>query len=101
MSLLDIRKIVIQLEETHIETGKSVFPAPQSVTVAAVISNHYAGQNVEDLEAFYDLGNESWQPRFGASYADYTGKTVSGALITWMPRKFQLRTHPKRHQTLC
>ncbi len=58
MSLLDIRKIVIQLEETHKEMGKAASPIPRKVTVAAVINNPYAGQYVEDLEPLYDLGKE-------------------------------------------
>ena len=58
MSLLDIRKIVVQLEETHKEMGKSVSPFSRKVTVAAVINNPYAGQYIEDLEPLYDLGKE-------------------------------------------
>ncbi|MCP4430931.1 MAG: amino acid synthesis family protein, partial [Gammaproteobacteria bacterium] len=58
MSLLDIRKIVIQLEETHKEMQRPVSPASRKVTVAAVINNPYAGQYTEDLEPLYDLGKE-------------------------------------------
>ncbi len=58
MSLLDIRKIVVQLEEVHREMNKSVSPASRKITVAAVIKNPYAGQYVEDLEPLYDLGRE-------------------------------------------
>ncbi len=58
MSLLDIRKIVIQLDETHREMGKTVSPASQKVTVAAVIDNPFSGQYIEDLEPLYDLGKE-------------------------------------------
>lgn len=58
MSLLDIRKIVVQLEETHKEMGKVVSPFSRKVTVAAVINNPYAGQYIEDLEPLYDLGKE-------------------------------------------
>lgn len=58
MSLLDIRKIVIQIEETQKEMGMAVSPPSRKVTVAAVINNPYAGQYVEDLEALYDLGRD-------------------------------------------
>jgi len=58
MSLLNLRKLVIQLEETHTEAGRPVSPASRKVTVAAVIKNPYAGQYVEDLTALYDLGAE-------------------------------------------
>ena len=56
MSLLDIRKIVVQLEEVQKEMGREVSPPSRKVTVAAVIKNPYAGQYVEDLEPLYDLG---------------------------------------------
>lgn len=58
MSLLDIRKIVVQLEEVQREMDKAVTPAARKVTVAAVIRNPYAGEYVEDLEPLYDLGKE-------------------------------------------
>lgn len=58
MSLLDIRKIVIQIEETQKEMGMAVSPPSRKVTVAAVINNPYAGQYVEDLEALYNLGRD-------------------------------------------
>ncbi len=58
MSLLDIRKIIVQLEEVRKEMDKPVLPASRKVTVAAVINNPYAGQFVEDLEPLYDLGKE-------------------------------------------
>lgn len=58
MSLLNIRKIVVQVEETHTEHGRTVSPPSRKVTVAAVIKNPYAGKYVEDLEPLYDLGAE-------------------------------------------
>ena len=58
MSLLDIRKIVVQLEEIQKEMNREVSPPSRKVTVAAVIKNPYAGQYVEDLEPLYDLGAE-------------------------------------------
>ena len=58
MSLLDIRKIVVQLEEIQKEMNREVSPPSRKVTVAAVIKNPYAGQYVENLEPLYDLGAE-------------------------------------------
>jgi len=58
MSLLQLRKLVVQLEETHTEMGRDVNPPSRKVTVAAVIKNPYAGRYVEDLAPLYDLGAE-------------------------------------------
>jgi len=58
MSLLNVRKIVVQLEEISSEMGRPVDPPARQVTVAAVISNPYAGQYVEDLSPLYQLGAE-------------------------------------------
>lgn len=55
---LSVRKIVVQLEETHSEFGKSIDPATRKVTVAAVIANPYAGSYQEDLAPLYDVGGE-------------------------------------------
>lgn len=58
MSLLKIRKVVVQLEEISEEMDKEVNPPSKKVTVAAVINNPLAGTFVEDLEVLYDLGAE-------------------------------------------
>jgi len=58
MSLLKLRKLVIQLEEVMTEMGREVNPPTRKVTVAAVIANPYAGRYVEDLSPLYDLGAE-------------------------------------------
>ncbi|RYX91972.1 MAG: amino acid synthesis family protein [Comamonadaceae bacterium] len=58
MSLLKIRKLVIQIEETMLEMGREVSPPSRKVTVAAVIDNPYAGKYVEDLSPLYVLGAE-------------------------------------------
>ncbi|MBP2148271.1 amino acid synthesis family protein [Xanthobacter autotrophicus DSM 597] len=58
MSLLKVRKLVVQVEETHEEMGREVSPPSRKVTVAAVIANPYAGTYVEDLTPLYDLGAE-------------------------------------------
>jgi hypothetical protein len=56
VELLDIRKVVIQLEETWREMDRALAPRPRKVVAAAVIRNPYAGRYVEDLEPLYDLG---------------------------------------------
>ncbi len=58
MSLLDIRKIVVQVEEVHKEMAQSVSPPSRKVTVAAVIKNPFAGKYVDNVEPLYDLGAE-------------------------------------------
>ena len=58
MSLLKVRKLVVQLEEISTEMGRPVDPPARQVTVAAVIDNPYAGRYVEDLSPMYQLGAE-------------------------------------------
>lgn len=58
MEQMDIRRVVVQLEEVHREMERTVDPPSRKVTVAAVIRNPYAGRYVEDLEPLYDLGVE-------------------------------------------
>src|SRR3954471_15278899 len=58
MSMMKIRKIVLQLEETLGDMGRLISPPTKKVTVAAVIDNPYAGKYVEDLGPMYDLGAE-------------------------------------------
>ena len=58
LTSLEIRKVVIQIEETHREANKLI-PIPSiKATAAAVIKNHYAGKFVEELEPLYDIGAE-------------------------------------------
>lgn len=58
MASLQLRKLVIQLEEVHTEMGRPVSPPSRKVTVAAVIANPCAGRYVEDLTELVDLGAE-------------------------------------------
>lgn len=58
MSLMQVRKLVVQLEEIQREAGREVSPPTRKVTVAAVIANPYAGRYVDDLAPLYDLGAE-------------------------------------------
>src|ERR687887_1553504 len=54
----DIRKIVVTVEETHRESGKSVSPVTRKAAAIAVIANPYAGKFVEDLTPLMDIGEE-------------------------------------------
>ncbi|MGJ0204564.1 amino acid synthesis family protein [Leucobacter sp. gxy201] len=58
MSLLKLRKLVVQVEETHSEMGRPVDPPTRKAIAAAVVDNPYAGRYVEDLSPLYDLGAE-------------------------------------------
>lgn len=58
MAGIELRKIVLQIEETLTDAGQSVSPPSRKVTVAAVIANPFANAQVEDLAPLYDLGNE-------------------------------------------
>jgi hypothetical protein len=58
MSQLQLRKLVIQLEEVHTEAGRPVSPPSRKVTVAGVIANPCAGRYVDDLSVLVDLGAE-------------------------------------------
>lgn len=53
-----IRKIVIFVEETHTEMGKTVRPPTRRAAAAAVIENPFAGRYVEDLTELMDIGEE-------------------------------------------
>jgi hypothetical protein len=54
----DIRKIVVTVEETHRESGKSVSPATRKAAAVAVIANPFAGKFVGDLTPLMDIGEE-------------------------------------------
>lgn len=56
--MLQVRKLVIQLERTHRDARREISPATRKVTVAAVIANPCAGRHVADLSLRYDLGAE-------------------------------------------
>ena len=58
MTAMNLRKLVVQIEETHREAGRDLAVPPRKITVAAVVANPYAGQYVEDLSPLYDLGAE-------------------------------------------
>ena len=53
-----IRKIAVNIEETHQEMGKSISPATRKAVAVAVIENPFAGTYVEDLRDLMEIGAE-------------------------------------------
>lgn len=58
MTGLQIRRVVIQVDEIHHEMGKQIDPPARKSVAAAAILNPFAGKFVENLEPMYDLGAE-------------------------------------------
>ncbi|MFO1058716.1 MAG: amino acid synthesis family protein [Dongiaceae bacterium] len=54
----EIRKLVVLVEETRREAGKSVEPPTRKAAAIAVIRNPFAGRYAEDLEALMAIGEE-------------------------------------------
>ena len=55
---LNIRKIAINVEETHIEAGRQISPATRKAVAVAVIANPFAGSYTEDLTPLMEIGAE-------------------------------------------
>jgi hypothetical protein len=53
---LDIRKIVVQVDETCLEMGRPVEPATRRAVAMAVIANPYAGRYSENLDELIAAG---------------------------------------------
>jgi len=53
-----IRKIIVQVDETLIEMGKTVTPPTRRALAMAVIENPFAGAYVEKLDALIAIGEE-------------------------------------------
>ena len=53
-----IRKIAINIEETHREIGREISPATRKAVAVAVIENPFAGIYQDDLTALMDIGAE-------------------------------------------
>jgi hypothetical protein len=53
-----IRKLVVQVEETRAEMGRAVTPPARRAAAIAVIANPFAGRYVEDLEDLMAVGEE-------------------------------------------
>lgn len=58
MSKATIRKIIVQVDETHREMGKPINPATRRAVAIAVIDNPYAGKFSESLDDLIDIGEE-------------------------------------------
>jgi hypothetical protein len=54
----EIRKLIVQVEETHREGGESVSPPARRAVAIAVIQNPYAGQFSANLDALIEIGEE-------------------------------------------
>ena len=53
-----IRKIVVQVDETHTEGGQAIVPATRRALAMAVIANPYAGRYSENLDELIAIGEE-------------------------------------------
>ena len=53
-----IRKLIVQVDETRLEMGRPVDPATRRALAMAVIDNPCAGRYVENLDALVAIGEE-------------------------------------------
>ncbi|MFC3614342.1 amino acid synthesis family protein [Lutimaribacter marinistellae] len=53
-----IRKIAVNVEETHIEAGRDIAPPTRKAVAVAVIENPFAGKYVDDLSPLMETGAE-------------------------------------------
>ena len=53
-----IRKIVVQIDETHVEGGQAIDPPTRRALAMAVIDNPYAGHYSANLDALIEIGEE-------------------------------------------
>ena len=53
-----IRKIIVQVDEVHIEMGKAISPPTRRALAMAVIHNPLAGSYTENLDALIAIGEE-------------------------------------------
>jgi len=53
-----IRKLIVQVDETRIEMGRAIEPPVRKALAMAVIDNPCAGQYVENLDALIAIGEE-------------------------------------------
>ena len=54
----NIRKIVVQVDETRVEMGRAITPPTRRALAMAVIENPYAGRYEENLDALIAIGEE-------------------------------------------
>lgn len=55
---MKIRKIAINVEETHREMGREISPPTRKAVAVAIIENPFAGVYQEDLTALMEMGAE-------------------------------------------
>jgi hypothetical protein len=53
-----IRKLIVQVDETHIEMGKTIAPPTRRALAMAVIANPFAGRYEEKLDELIAIGEE-------------------------------------------
>jgi hypothetical protein len=58
MMSADIRKLVVQVDETRKEMGRAIDPPTRRAVAIAVIANPYAGRYSESLDALIAIGEE-------------------------------------------
>ena len=56
--MIEIRKIVVLIDETHIEMGQPIRPPTRRALAMAVIKNPYAGRYSENLDELIDIGEQ-------------------------------------------
>lgn len=56
--MIEIRKIVVQVDETHREMGQPINPPTRRALAMAVIKNPYANRYCEDLDELIDIGEQ-------------------------------------------
>lgn len=53
-----IRKLIVEVDETRIEAGKTIDPPTRKALAMAVIDNPYAGRYAENLDELIAIGEE-------------------------------------------
>ena len=54
----NIRKLIVQVDETHLEMGQPINPPTRRALAMAVIANPYAGRYSENLDELIAIGEE-------------------------------------------
>ena len=54
----DIRKLIVQVDETRLEMGQQIQPPTRRAVAIAVIANPFAGRYAENLDQLSDIGAE-------------------------------------------
>ena len=54
----DIRKLIVQVDETRLEMGQQIQPPTRRAVAIAVIANPFAGHYAENLDELSDIGAE-------------------------------------------